>query len=211
MAESKATIPEFTLTMDVDMEAAVAARAELRKLGGDGQVVPSYNDFVIKACALSLRSHPNANGSFRDGRFALHQHVNVGFAVGGDGALVVPVVVDADIKGLGAIAQETRAGAAKVRNGTIAPADVANGTFTVSNLGMYGVESFTAVINPPQAAILAVGALEQRVVAIDGVPAVRHRMSVTLTCDHRILYGADAARFLADIRAALEAPISMLL
>jgi pyruvate dehydrogenase E2 component (dihydrolipoyllysine-residue acetyltransferase) len=135
--------------------------------------------------------------------------VNVGVAVAAPDALVVPTVFDADRKSLREIARETRALAERVRAGTVTPPELSGGTFTVSNLGMYGVTDFTAVINPPQAAILAVGALAPRPVVHDGTLVARHTMGVTLACDHRILYGADAAEFLARIRALLEQPLAL--
>ncbi|MEA2240594.1 MAG: hypothetical protein QOD24_150 [Solirubrobacteraceae bacterium] len=206
MAESKATVPDFTLRTEIDMEACVRLRADLKALGGD---VPSYNDMVVRASALALREFPRANGSYRDGRFELHSRVNVGVAVAAQDSLVVPTVFDADRKSLREIARETRAVAERVRAGTVTPPELSGGTFTVSNLGMYGVTDFTAVINPPQAAILAVGALAQRPVVRDGALVARHTMGATLVCDHRILYGADAAEFLARIRALLEQPLAL--
>jgi pyruvate dehydrogenase E2 component (dihydrolipoamide acetyltransferase) len=212
MAESRATIPSFELRTEIDMEACVALRAELKALGGDGPAgaVPSYNDMVVKACALALREFPRANGSYRDARFELYSRVNVGIAVATADSLVVPTVFDADRKSLREIAQEARALAERVRAGVITPPELSGGTFTVSNLGMYGVTDFTAVINPPQAAILAVGALAPRAaVAEGGAIVARHTMNVTLACDHRILYGAEAAEFLARIRALLERPLAL--
>jgi pyruvate dehydrogenase E2 component (dihydrolipoamide acetyltransferase) len=222
MAESKATIPDFTLSADIDMESCVALRAELRRLsrtgaGQDKAASPTYNDMIVKACALALRDHPRANGSYRDGRFELHARVNVGVAVAasaGDptgGALVVPTVFDADTKALGEIARETRTLAERVRDGSVTPPELSGGTFTVSNLGMYGITSFTAIVNPPQAAILAVGAVAPRALVRKKKIAARSTMSVTLTCDHRILYGADAALFLARIRELLEEPAALTL
>ncbi|MFI5009782.1 MAG: dihydrolipoamide acetyltransferase family protein [Solirubrobacterales bacterium] len=228
MAESKATIPDFTLSVDVDMEECVALRTQLKGLAKDGDTThpsPTYNDMVVKASALALREHPRANASYRDGAFELHSRVNVGVAVASEDALVVPTVFDADTRSLGEIARETRALAERVRDGTVTPPELGGGTFTVSNLGMFGVKSFTAIINPPQAAILSVGALERRAVVRDrasggsgpgegediGEIVARHMMIVTLACDHRILYGADAARFLARIRELLEAPASLTL
>jgi pyruvate dehydrogenase E2 component (dihydrolipoamide acetyltransferase) len=208
MAESKATVPDFALDMDIDMEAAVAMRAQLKQVA---DVVPSFNDMVVKACALALREFPRANGSYKDGRYELHGRVNVGVAVAAQDALVVPTIFDADRKSLGEIARAARELAGKVREGTISPPELSGGTFTVSNLGMYGITSFTAVINPPQAAILAVGAIEQRPAVVEGTLQARHRMAVTLACDHRILYGADAAEFLARVRDLLQAPASLAL
>ena len=210
MAESRATIPTFELRTEIDMEACVALRAELKQIGEDVPPgIPSFNDMVVKACGIALREFPRANGSYRDARFELYSRVNVGVAVAAQDALVVPTVFDADRKSLRDIARETRALAERVRANAITPPEVSGGTFTVSNLGMYGVTDFTAVINPPQAAILAVGALAQRAVVRDGELVARHTMNVTLACDHRILYGADAAQFLARIRALLERPLAL--
>ncbi len=211
MAEAKATVPEFTLEDEIDMDAAVRAREELKAMAGEGAVVPSYNDMIVKASALALREFPRANGAYRDGHFELFSRVNVGVAVAGEGSLVVPVVFDADGKALGEIARETRALAARVRDGSITPPELSGGTFTVSNLGMYGISNFTAVINPPQAAILAVGALVERPVVRDGAVVPGHVMPVTLACDHRILYGAEAAEFLGRLRALLEHPAALAL
>ena len=210
MAESKATAPDFVLTVEVDMEEAVALRKQLKAAAGD-QPAPSFNDFVIKASALALRDFPRANGAYRDGKFELYSRVNVGVAVAGQDALVVPTVFDADSKSLGHIARESRALAERVRAGAITPPELSSGTFTVSNLGMFGIKRFVAVINPPQAAILAVGALEPRPVVRDRKVEVRSMMELTLSCDHRILYGADAAEFLAKIREYLENPLRLAL
>ncbi len=210
MAEAKATVPEFTLTAEVDMEQAAALREELKAVGADGPV-PSFNDLIVKACARALREHPRANGAYRDGRFELYDRVNVGVAVAGDDALVVPTVFDADRRSLGEIARETRGLAERVRERSITPPELSGGTFTVSNLGMFGVSDFTAVINPPQAAILAVGAIREVPVVSDGEIVPGRRMNVTLACDHRILYGADAAKFLGRIRELLEHPVALAL
>jgi pyruvate dehydrogenase E2 component (dihydrolipoamide acetyltransferase) len=211
MAESKATIPEFTLQCEIDMEAAVALRAQLKALAERREAqTPSFNDLVVKACALALREHPRANGTYRDGRFELHPRVNVGVAVAAQDALLVPVLRDADRASLWEIAAEARRLAIAAREGTITPPELAGGTFSVSNLGMFGIDAFTAVINPPQAAILAVGSLAQRAVVRDGQLSARHTMTVTLSCDHRILYGADAAEFLRTIRELLQQPLSLL-
>ncbi len=211
MAESRATIPSFELRTEIDMQACVALRNELKELGGDDAAggIASYNDMVVKACALALREFPRANGSYRDAKFELYGRINVGVAVAAKDALVVPTVFDADRKSLREIARDTRALAERVRAGAITPPEISGGTFTVSNLGMFGVTDFTAVINPPQAAILAVGALAQRAVVRDGELVARHTMNVTLACDHRILYGADAAQFLARVRALLERPLAL--
>jgi pyruvate dehydrogenase E2 component (dihydrolipoamide acetyltransferase) len=221
MAESKATIPDFTLQIEVDMEECVILRSELKGLAHPGEAgehappvqdaVPTYNDMVVKAAALALREHPLANGSYRDGKLQLHSRINVGVAVAAEGALVVPTVFDAEEKSLGEIARETRAMAARVRDGSITPPELGGGTFTVSNLGMFGISSFAAIINPPQAAILSVGAMAPRAVVRDGEILARNTMSLTLVSDHRILYGAEAARFLARVRELLQAPSALTL
>jgi pyruvate dehydrogenase E2 component (dihydrolipoamide acetyltransferase) len=211
MAESKATAPHFYLRATIDMSEAVAGRAQVKARAMPGDVIPSFNDMVVKACALALREHPRANGAYRDGRFELYSRVNVGVAVAAEDALIVPTLFDADRKGLRQIAQESRALAVKVREGQITPPELSGATFTVSNLGMYGIDGFSAVINPPQAAILAVGAIEERPVVRDGEITTAHLMQVDLACDHRILYGAPAAEFLARVRALLEEPLSLAL
>jgi pyruvate dehydrogenase E2 component (dihydrolipoamide acetyltransferase) len=210
MAESKATAPHFYLQAQIDMTRCVEGRARLKETAGD-EPVPSFNDMVIKASALALREYPRANGAYRDGRFELYSRVNVGVAVAGQDALVVPTVFDADRKGLRQIAEEVRELAGKVREGKITPPELSGGTFTVSNLGMYGIDNFAAVINSPQAGILAVGAISERPVARDGEVVLAQMMDVTLACDHRILYGADGAEFLSRIRALLEEPLALAL
>ena len=210
MAESRATVPEFELRAEVDMGACVELRERLRALGAEP--LPSYNDMIVKAAALALREFPRVNGSYRDGTFELYERVNVGVAVAADDALVVPTVTDADRRSLGEIARATRELAAKVRDDSITPPELAGGTFTVSNLGMFGVDSFSAVVNLPQAAILAVGALKKRpVVDEHDQVVVRPVLTLTLACDHRILYGADGARFLGRLRELLEEPLSFAL
>ena len=211
MAESKATAPHFYLSVEVDMTRAVEARARMKATAGEREPVPSFNDMVVKASAIALREHPRANGAYRDGRLELYSRVNVGVAVAARDALVVPTVFDADRKGLRQIATESRALAERVREGTITPPELSGGTFTVSNLGMFGITSFAAVINPPQAAILAVGAIAEKPVVRDGEIAVGNVMPMTLACDHRILYGADGARFLDRIRKLIEEPLGLAL
>jgi pyruvate dehydrogenase E2 component (dihydrolipoamide acetyltransferase) len=211
MAESKATAPHFYLSVEADMSRAVEARAHLKAGAKEGDVVPSFNDMVVKACAIALRENPRANGAYRDGRLELYSRVNVGVAVAAQDALVVPTVFDADLKGLAQIATETRALAQRVRDGTITPPELSGGTFTVSNLGMFGISSFAAVINPPQAGILAVGAIAERPVVKDGEITIGNLMAMTLACDHRILYGAEGAVFLDRIRNLLEEPLGLAL
>jgi pyruvate dehydrogenase E2 component (dihydrolipoamide acetyltransferase) len=211
MAESKATAPHFYLSAEVDMSRAVEARGRLKASAGEGELVPSFNDMIVKASGIALREHPRANGAYRDGRLELYSRVNVGVAVAGQDALVVPTVFDADRKGLRQIAEEARALAQRVRDGTITPPELSGGTFTVSNLGMFGIDNFAAVINPPQAAILAVGSITEKPVVRGGEVATAHLMALTLACDHRILYGADGARFLDRIRELLEEPLGLAL
>ena len=201
MAESKATVPDFHVRTEVDMTEAVGWRGMY-----PGEPAPTFNDMVVKACGIALREQPRVNGAYRDARFELYERVNVGVAVAVPDNLIVPTIFDADRRALDEIAGLTRELAARARSGAITPPELSGGTFTVTNLGMLGVTEFTAIINPPQAANLTVGSVEQRVVAVDGRPEVRPRMTLTLVCDHRILYGADAAAFLARVRALLEAP-----
>jgi pyruvate dehydrogenase E2 component (dihydrolipoamide acetyltransferase) len=210
MAESKATAPDFALTAEIDMTLAVELRAKLKEVSDPA---PSFNDMVVKACANALREHPRVNGSYKDGKFELYSRINVGVAVAAQDALVVPTIFDADKKSLGEISRTARALIGKVRDGKITPPELSGGTFTVSNLGMYGIDSFTAVINPPQASILAVGSLKKRPVvdAESGRIVARDTMNVTLVSDHRILYGADGAEFLARVRELLEKPLSLAL
>ena len=196
MAEAKATIPHFQVQTEVEMTAAVAVRAQLKGLAAArGLPVPSLNDLIVKAAALCLRRHPRANGSYVDERFELHDRVNVGIAVAADDALVVPVIhrrrrADARARSPPRAAAWPR----RVRDGTITPPELSGATFTVSNLGMYGMTAITPVINPPQAAILGVGAIRDVLArADDGEIVDRQLLTLTLSCDHRILYGADAA------------------
>jgi pyruvate dehydrogenase E2 component (dihydrolipoamide acetyltransferase) len=212
MAESKATAPHFYLQAEIDMTAAVEGRARLKAAAKEGEVVPTFNDMVVKACAIALREYPRANGAYRDGKIELYSRINVGVAVAAQNALVVPTIFDADQKGLRRIASESRALAARVRDGSITPPELSGGTFTVSNLGMYGISNFHAVINTPQAGILAVGEVKAKPAVTDsGEIEARQLMGVTLACDHRILYGADGAEFLARVRQLLEEPLGLAL
>jgi pyruvate dehydrogenase E2 component (dihydrolipoamide acetyltransferase) len=219
MTEARQAVPDFAVSVEIDMEPACRARDALKHrrdgVQHDGgvqlgpELVPSFNDMIVKACALALRAYPYANASYRDGEWELHPEVNIGVAVAGDRTLVVPVIRGADVKSMSAIALESQALVKRVRDGNLAPADVADATFTVSNLGMLGVDMFEAVINPPQAAILAVGAIKARPVVRDDALAVARTVWVTLACDHRVLYGADAARFVAELKRLLEDPASL--
>jgi pyruvate dehydrogenase E2 component (dihydrolipoamide acetyltransferase) len=209
MAESKATAPDFSISLTVDMTRAVELRARLKEVADPA---PSFNDMVVKAAATALREHPRVNGAYRDGRFELYENVNIGVAVAAEDALVVPTIFNADTKSLGQIASDARAAAAKVRDKTITPPELSGGTFTVSNLGMFGIEFFTAIINPPQASILTVGKLEKRPAVDENDRIVaRDQMTLSLICDHRILYGADGALFLSRVKELLERPLSLAL
>jgi pyruvate dehydrogenase E2 component (dihydrolipoamide acetyltransferase) len=208
MAEAKATVPHFHVQTEVIMDAAAAFRAELADAGA---TAPSFNDLIVKAAALALRDHPLANGAYRDGRFELYSRINIGIAVAAEHTLVVPTIFDADQKSMGTIAAESRRLASRVRDGTVSPAELSGATFTVSNLGMYGMTAITPVINPPQAAILGVGAIRGVLARVDGDIVDQRLMTLTLSCDHRILYGADAAAFLSRIRELLEQPLRLAL
>jgi pyruvate dehydrogenase E2 component (dihydrolipoamide acetyltransferase) len=209
MAESKATAPDFSISLTVDMTQAVELRKRLKEVADPA---PSFNDMVVKAAAIALKEHPRVNGAYRDGKFELYEKVNIGIAVAAMDALVVPTVFDADRKSLGQIARDARAAAEKVRDRTITPPELSGATFTVSNLGMFGIEQFTAIINPPQASILTVGKLAKQPAVDEGGRIVaRDQMSLSLVCDHRILYGADGAQFLARVKDLLEQPLSLAL
>jgi pyruvate dehydrogenase E2 component (dihydrolipoyllysine-residue acetyltransferase) len=210
MAESAATIPVFTVSADADVSQIVAQRTNAR---GDGTVAaPSLNDFIVKAAALALGDFPRFNASWQDGRIELYSRVNVGIAVATDDALLVPVIADAADRTLGEIAAETRRLAEAARQRTLQPEELRGATFTVSNLGMFGVRSFTAIVDPPQAAILAVGSSRREAFEEgSGGVAFRDVMTLTLSCDHRVVYGADGARFLSRICELLEQPLALAL
>ena len=209
MTESATTIPVFTVSMDVDVSQIVASRREARARGEEAR---SLNDFVVKAAAATLREFPRFNASSVGGKVECYSRVNVGFAVATDDALLVPVVRDADQKSLAELAAETRALADGARRRTLRPEDFQDGTFTVSNLGMFGVRTFTAIIDPPQVAILAVGSARRAPVEeSDGRVTFRDLLTVTLSCDHRVVYGADGARFLSRLRELLERPLALAL
>jgi pyruvate dehydrogenase E2 component (dihydrolipoamide acetyltransferase) len=210
MSQARDTVPDFQVQTEVAMDRALGLRVELKASGV--KTIPSLNDFVVRAAALALRDHPLANGSFQDGHIRLHDHINVGIAVASEGALIVPTIRDADQRSITEIATESRRLAERVRDASVSPSELSDGTFTVSNLGMFGMTAIVPVVNVPQAAILGVGAV-RAVLARDDAGAIvdRHLMTLTLSCDHRILYGADAARFLAAVKELLEQPLRLLL
>jgi pyruvate dehydrogenase E2 component (dihydrolipoamide acetyltransferase) len=207
MAQSRTEIPSFEVVMHADLTTVVDLRRDAAS-----EAVPSLNDFVVKAVAAALRDHPAFNASFVGGRSERHGRVNVGIAVATEDALLVPAVMDADVKPLAAIATETRDLVARARARRLSPDELTASTFTVSNLGMFGVSSFTAVINAPQVAILAVGGVARTPAeTAEGGVVFRDVATLTLTSDHRAVYGADAARFLDRIRQLLEHPLALLL
>ena len=207
MVQSRSEIPSFDVSVEVDMTSVLELRIGVTELV---EIVPSVNDFVVKAVALALREFPSFNSSFVNEQVERHGRVNVGIAVATEDALLVPAVMDADRKTLAAIAAETRSLAARAHDRALSPDELATATFTVSNLGMFGVRAFNAVINPPQVAILAVGAARRSPIESgSGGVVFRDIGTVTLTCDHRVIYGADAARFLAYLRDLLEHPLTL--
>ncbi|MDX6538692.1 MAG: hypothetical protein QOI71_302 [Gaiellales bacterium] len=205
MVETVARVPHFRLSLDVDFGEVLRLRARLRAAVGES--APTVNDIVVALTGRALREHPEVNCAFAGDAIERYERVNVGIAVARPGALLVPVVHDADRRSLGEIARASAALIERVRTSSSTPADLADGTFTVSNLGMYGISSFDSIINAPEAAILSLGAAQPRVL-LDGDGAVEERRFATLTlaCDHRAVYGADAAAFLARLRALLESP-----
>ena len=211
MAESFATVPHFAVSARVDMTAAEALRRDINAaLQPAGEKV-SINDLIVRACALALLEHPQAHRSYIDGRHVYHAHANVGVAVALNDGLVVPVIAAADTKPLRAIAREARDLAGRARNGGLRQHEIEGGTFTVSNLGMFDVAFFSAIINPPESGILAVGAAEPTPVIRDGEVTVRSIMTATLSVDHRAASGADGARLLGTVKRHLEQPLLLLL
>jgi pyruvate dehydrogenase E2 component (dihydrolipoamide acetyltransferase) len=210
MTESATTTPVLTAAADIDVSLIVALRRGAREAG---EATPSLNDFVVKAAARTLREQPRLNASYADGRIETYSRVNVGIAVATeDDALLVPVVLDADRKTLAEIAADTRRLADAARRRALTPEQLHHATFTVSNLGMFGVRSFTAIVDPPQVAILAVGGARREAFE-DGAGRVSFRdvITVTLTCDHRVVYGAHAAQFLSRLCELLEQPLALTL
>lgn len=210
MVESKSTIPHFQVATEVTMDAAVRFRERLKAVTDDGRE-PSINDLFLRASALALRRHPMVNAAYVDGHFELHERVDIGVAVAAEDGLVVVTVQEADVKSLGEIARTSRRLAEKAREKALTPAETSGATFTVSNLGMFGVTAITPVIDPQQAAILGVGAMRPVLARCGGEIVERMIVTCTLSCDHRILDGAQAAAFLSDIRANLEEPMRLAL
>jgi pyruvate dehydrogenase E2 component (dihydrolipoamide acetyltransferase) len=200
-AEAWSSIPHFYLVREVDASKLIDWRESLR--GGSAHGV-TYTDLLVKKVATCLRSHPNLTSEWRNGSILPHSEMNIALAVAVDQGLVVPVIRNADKLATREIATERKRLVDRAQSGKLGPADLSDGTFTISNLGMYGVDSFQAIVNPPQAAILAVGRIAQRVIAIENQPAVRPMMTLSLSCDHRLVDGAHAARFLGDLATSIE-------
>ena len=210
MSESKQQAPHFYITMEVDMEAALDLRKQINALLPEGGGI-SVNDLIVKAAAVTLRQFPNVNASFAASEIHLHAHVNIGIAVARETGLVTTVLKDADKKTLAHIAQESRELIARAREGRMRAEEMVGGTFNISNLGMFGVEHFIAIISPPQAGVLAIGGIQQVPVVKNGQLAVGTRMKATISADHRVTDGAEAARFMQVFKTALEQPLRLML
>ena len=207
LVESIGPVPHFFLTVDVDMSRTIDARRRVNaRLEKEGVRV-SINDIVLKAVAVALRRHPECNAHWGGDHVRRFNRVHLGVAVAIDDGLITPVVTDADRKGLSQIAREIRELASRAREKKLTPAEYTGATFSVSNLGMFGIHEFTGVINPPEAGILAVGAVADRPVAVDGAVRIRPQMKMTMSCDHRVIDGAQGSRFLATLRGILEEPL----
>jgi pyruvate dehydrogenase E2 component (dihydrolipoamide acetyltransferase) len=207
LAESKYSAPHFYLTMSIDMDKAVASRDKLNEVS---PVKISFNDFVVKACALTLRQHPAVNSSWLGEKIRRNHHVHIGVAVAVEDGLLVPVVRFADSKTLSQIAYEVKDFAKKAKEKKLQPSDWEGNTFTISNLGMFGIEDFTGIINPPDACLLAIGAIQQVPVVRNGEIKIGHVMKVTMSCDHRVVDGATGSAFLQTLKGMLEEPLRML-
>ena len=210
LAEAKQNIPHFYISNEVDMTDTLALRKKLNEDAGEDGVKISVNDMIIKASALALEKFPEVNSSYREGQFIRHKEIHIGIAVDVPAGLVVPVLRNANIKGVRTIAREARTLIEKARANKLTPAEMAGSTFSISNLGMMDVTDFIAVINPPEAAILAIGSTRRQFVPVDDQPVVRDIMPMTMSADHRILYGATVARFLQEVKRLLQSPYNLL-
>lgn len=208
LTESSQQVPQFYITMDVNLDELLALREKINARGG---AKVSVNDFVIRACALALKKMPECNVSWTDDAMRMYSRSDVSVAVATPTGLITPIVRGAESKSLGKVSEEMRELAGRARDGKLKPEEYQGGTFSVSNLGMFGVKHFTGIINPPQALLLAVGAAEQRPMVKEGTLAVVNAMTVTLTCDHRCIDGALGAKFLGVVKELLEDPMSILL
>ncbi len=211
LTSSKTLIPHFYLTIDCRIDNLLATRARLNETAAKGSYKLSVNDFVVKASALALMRVPEVNASWTDTAILRHKHADVGVAVALDFGLITPIVFRAEEKGLAVISNEIKSLAERARTKKLKPSEFEGGGFAVSNLGMFGIKQFTGVINPPHAAIMAVGAGEARAIVRDGKVEAATMMTVTLSCDHRVVDGATGARFLDAFKQFIEEPAAMLL
>ena len=208
LTESKNTAPHFYLTISINMEAATAFRQELNAMG---DIKISFNDIVIKASAMALRQHPAVNSSWLGDTIRQNHHIHIGMAVAVENGLVVPVIKFADNKSLGQIATEARELGTKSRDRKLQTTEMQGNTFTISNLGMFDIDEFTAIINPPDACILAVGSIKAQAVVVNGEVKAQQMMKLTLSCDHRVVDGATGAKFLQSLKKMLENPMALMI
>ncbi len=211
LTESKQQVPHFYMTVDCEIDELLKVRADLNARAKDGEFKISVNDMVIKASAVALMQVPAAKASWSDDGIKMYSQADISVAVAIDDGLITPIVRNANGKGLRTISEDMRDLAAKARDGKLVPEEYQGGTFSISNLGMFGIKDFQAVINPPQGCILAVGAGEERPIVKDGALAIATVMSCTLSVDHRVVDGAIGAQFLAALKALIEDPLGMLL
>jgi pyruvate dehydrogenase E2 component (dihydrolipoamide acetyltransferase) len=210
MTESFRDVPHFPLNIDVEIDALLAARAKINAMLEKSGGKVSVNDLVIKACAVALMQVPETNASYTPEGIAMHHHADIAMAVAVPGGLITPIIRAAETKGLAVIAAEAKDLAERARTKKLKPEEFQGGTFSVSNLGMFGIKSFASIINEPQGAILSVGVGEKRPVVRGDALAIATVMSLTLTCDHRVVDGATGARFLAALKPLIEDPITMI-
>ena len=210
LTESFRDVPHFPLTIDLEIDALLAGRVKINAMLEKQGVKVSVNDLVIKACAIALKQVPEANASYSPEGIAMHHHADIAMAVAIDGGLITPIIRAAETKGLSAIATEAKDLAARARTRKLKPEEFQGGTFSVSNLGMFGIKAFSSILNEPQGAILSVGVGEQRPVVKNGQLAIATVMTVTLTCDHRVVDGAIGARWLQAFKILIEDPITMI-
>ena len=208
LAESKFTAPHFYLTMEINMDKAMEARKSMNEVA---PVKISFNDMVIKAAAVSLKQHPAVNSAWMGDKIRFNDHVHIGMAVAIDDGLLVPVIRFTDSKSLSEISKEAKSLAGKAKNKELQPKDWEGNTFTVSNLGMFGIEEFTAIINPPDACILAIGGIKQTPIVKDGEIKIGNVMKVTLSCDHRVVDGVVGSAYLKTLKSLLEDPVRLLI
>jgi pyruvate dehydrogenase E2 component (dihydrolipoamide acetyltransferase) len=207
LSESIGPIPTFYLTAEFDLSRTAELRTAMAEMGDEYKV--SFNDIVLKAVATALSQHPEVNAHWLGDKVRYHHRVHLGMAVATDDGLIVPVIFDADQKRMSEINREAKELAKRARERKLKPEEYTGSTFSVSNLGMFGIDQFTAIINPPEAGILAIGAIEDKQVVIGGEPQVRKRLRVTMSCDHRVVDGAVGAKFLQTLRRLIENPLML--